>query len=360
MVTQYCLFCHKPYTISTYNKNYTQFCSKDCLTNYIATHKCKTAHCLYCHQEYIPNHSNQAFCSIYCKRHYTKQQHMYKHICKCCNTLFTSHYSEGNFCSRACATTYTSRFHNMGYVINNESEWSKLNHSILPVQYELPSAVTNHDDYFAGYYMDIHHEVRSGTEHNICRLLQLCNIAYDYELYTFKLSTGKTYRPDIYIPSEDIFYEIKGEWRGDAYDKVQRFQYEYPSIKLIIINMNIYSNIEKTMNILFPHINFNKHIRVTNHLVRHMPQFRNEFNYDIEELQYWFFTNQVDISLLDNPITLTKELEKLIKPYRLTGRVYYAIYNEQIYYNANDINQIKAKLKTNTQIMIPNTIQKFL
>lgn len=284
----------------------------------------------------------------------------YEHLCKCCNKIFTTNYQEGSFCCRACSATYTSRFHNMGYFIHNESMWLNNDYSsIIKSAYEPPSKISTSNDYFSGYYMDIHHEVRSGSEHNLCRILQLCQIDYDYELFTFKLTDNKTYRPDIYIPSENTFYEMKGEWRGDSYEKVQLFQNLYPSIKLIIIDMKTYNEIEKYAKYLYPYINFNQHIKVTKQLVRHIPQFRtNNINYDPQELNYWYFTNKVNINQLKNPIIVSDDINKVLKTYRLNGKIYYAINDNKYFYNEEDITILKNKLKEKITIMIPSIIQK--
>lgn len=357
---QYCLTCNKPFYISNDNKNYKFFCSNDCLNNYISTHNCNIDYCKHCGKQYIFFNKNRGFCSTNCKRAFKRSKLVYTHTCLCCNNQFTSHYKDNNFCCRSCATTYTSRFHNMGYFIKNEEEWYNINHQkILPSFYTEPSTLMSQNDYFSGYYMDIHHEVRSGSEHNLCRLLQLCQIDYDYELYTFQLDQHKTYRPDIFILSENTFYEMKGEWRGDSYEKVQLFRKKYPSIKLIIIDMPTYLEIEKYAKQLFLYTDFNKHIRIKNQLIRHIPQFRhNDINYSLNELQYWFFNNKVDISLLKNPITLSNDLDKLIKPYRLNGKIYYAIKDNQYFYNEDDINQLKTKIKENIKVMIPSIINK--
>ena len=275
-------------------------------------------------------------------------------ICKNCHKLF---FNNNQFCSRACATAYSSRFHNNGIFIHNEYEWVKYKKQYYNnIKKEYPTNLSSLNDYFSGYYMDIHHEVRSGSEHNICRILQLLQIDYDYEFYTFKLN-NKTYRPDFYIVNEDTFYEMKGEWRGDSQEKLELFQQLYPSIKLILINMPTYLQIEHYASTLF-HINFNQHIKIKDILIQNTPQYRSNINtYSFNELNYKYYTNKLKYDELINPVTVTDYLNNLLQEYRNNGKIYYAIYKNQYWYNKKDIDIFKNELKNKVKIVIPKIIK---
>ena len=43
---------------------------------------------------------------------------------------------------------------------------------------------------------------------------------------------GRTYRPDLYLPAEDKWIEIKGYFRADAEEKWNWFHKEYPNSEL--------------------------------------------------------------------------------------------------------------------------------
>lgn len=92
----------------------------------------------------------------------------------------------------------------------------------------------------SGYRKDLKHFVRSSWEANFARILNILNLEYLYEKFTFTLANGETYTPDFYIPSKDIFYEIKG-WESNT--KHHRFQSEFPNYKLHIISEKHYNRI---------------------------------------------------------------------------------------------------------------------
>ena len=346
MITK-CINCNKEFNICINDRNYKLFCSNKCLNEYTENQKI----CPQC-KKYFYN--NKKFCSTKYKCIYN--QSIYHKCCTNCGNEFTTKHKDTQFCCRACSAAFSSRFHHMGFFIKNEDEWYHLDKPILESKFELPTNLSSLNDYFSGYYMDIHHEVRSGSEHNIARILQLCGIDYDYELYTFKLTNNKTYRPDFYLPNEDIFYEMKGEWRGDSFEKLNLFHQMYPSIKLILIDMKTYLNIERWAKLTFPYINFDLHIRIKNQLIKHIPQFR-YLSTNCIDSKYWYFTNKVDINLIDDPIILSKELEEelydILKQYRNNGKIYYAIDNDQYIYDKKDINIIKDNIKKKTNIVIP-------
>jgi hypothetical protein len=92
----------------------------------------------------------------------------------------------------------------------------------------------------SGYRKDLGHFVRSSWEANFARILNFINLPYEYEKYTFTLKNRETYTPDFYIPTKDMFYEIKG-WENT--DKHYRFKKEFPDKKLSIILEKKYNRI---------------------------------------------------------------------------------------------------------------------
>lgn len=76
---------------------------------------------------------------------------------------------------------------------------------------------------------------RSSWEYEYAIWLEENSIDYLYESKRFKLSDGRAYTPDFYIPSKDEFIEIKGFWYEKAKEKFCKFRQEYPDIKILII-----------------------------------------------------------------------------------------------------------------------------
>lgn len=85
------------------------------------------------------------------------------------------------------------------------------------------------------------HRVRSRWEGEFCLLLTKLGISYRYEPKRFILKDNKnviTYRPDIYLYTQKIWVEIKGDRRGykeDSYYKYRLFGKNFPEKTIIII-----------------------------------------------------------------------------------------------------------------------------
>jgi hypothetical protein len=93
-----------------------------------------------------------------------------------------------------------------------------------------------------GFREDLNHSVRSNWEANFARILKFLNLKYLYEYKTFELANNKTYTPDFYIPSKNIFYEIKGY---EYTTKHKEFKQQFPDITLRIIREKEYRRIMK-------------------------------------------------------------------------------------------------------------------
>jgi predicted nucleic acid-binding Zn-ribbon protein len=63
----------------------------------------------------------------------------------------------------------------------------------------------------------------AGYEPKVVDYLNSNKINYLWQPEVFQLSTGKTYRPDVYLVDEDKWIEIKGYFRGDAWEKWEEF-----------------------------------------------------------------------------------------------------------------------------------------
>ena len=91
-----------------------------------------------------------------------------------------------------------------------------------------------------GFRKDLNHYVRSSWEADFARILNLHKISYQYEPTTFPLTKTNgeiiNYTPDFYVPSQNMFYEIKG-WMHDAdVEKIKLFQEQYPQYQFTIIS----------------------------------------------------------------------------------------------------------------------------
>lgn len=57
-------------------------------------------------------------------------------------------------------------------------------------------------------------------------------IDYLWQVQTFLMPDGRTYRPDCYLPDSNLWVEIKGYFRKDAEEKWNWFKKEYPNSEL--------------------------------------------------------------------------------------------------------------------------------
>ena len=191
--------------------------------------------------------------------------------CAYCGKKFFSENKKDKFCSEECAKS----------ALDNKDE----------------RKVTRPHRYYNGYYMDIHHYVRSSWEHNIARILQVNQLDYDYEEYAFKMSDGSVYIPDFYVYADDTYYEVKGEMRTNTLAKYNMFKEEYPDKRLIIIDDKIYKDLLDQ----FQNINFTKHIIIKQEQsdnnqkqqLKNVTRYRHDkIEYETWELNYKLYTNR--------------------------------------------------------------------
>lgn len=93
---------------------------------------------------------------------------------------------------------------------------------------------------YKGSYM------RSTWEIAYAKYCIINHIKYRYEPKVFEIvykynniKKEGTYRPDFYLPKQDLWIEIKGWWRDDAKVKFNAFKKQYSKIKIKIINKKV-------------------------------------------------------------------------------------------------------------------------
>ena len=102
-----------------------------------------------------------------------------------------------------------------------------------------------------GYSKKYNFSYDSSWELNFVKILEYLGVRWQRELETFKLSNGKNYTPDFYLPEFNMFIEIKGYWFPDkdgfsvSKEKTELFSKEYPEYAYYIIDTPKYREIEK-------------------------------------------------------------------------------------------------------------------
>ena len=94
-----------------------------------------------------------------------------------------------------------------------------------------------------GFRNDLNQVFRSSWEANFARILKFENIKYKYEQQIFDVDLNgiiKKYIPDFCI-NNNIFFEIKGQWKRFNKQKVQAFKEQYPQYMLCVIDKDIYN-----------------------------------------------------------------------------------------------------------------------
>lgn len=78
-------------------------------------------------------------------------------------------------------------------------------------------------------------KMRSSWEVAYAKYLDSLNILWKYESKGFRLSNGKYYFPDFYLPELNEWHEVKGWMSSEAVNKISLFRKGYPNEKLILI-----------------------------------------------------------------------------------------------------------------------------
>jgi predicted transcriptional regulator len=117
----------------------------------------------------------------------------------------------------------------------------------------IPNNTVNYYNHFkAGYREDLGHFVRSSWEANFARILNLQGLVYEYEATRFVLEITDdeplTYLPDFYIPSLDIFFEVKGRETDTYLKKIKLFYDQYPEVNLCVVDGSKYKCLKRTFS----------------------------------------------------------------------------------------------------------------
>ncbi|MDO4197080.1 MAG: hypothetical protein Q4D33_13150 [Prevotellaceae bacterium] len=84
---------------------------------------------------------------------------------------------------------------------------------------------------------------RSAWEANVARLLSAKGIVWTYEKALLQLN-GINYLPDFTLENS-VILEVKGRWDADSLKKVLAFHKECPQYKLLIIDADLYFDLDK-------------------------------------------------------------------------------------------------------------------
>ena len=96
-----------------------------------------------------------------------------------------------------------------------------------------------------GIRTDIDHNIcfYSTWEANVARVFNLVGIVWRYAPKIFDL--GKhTYRPDFYLPNEDMYIEVKNFMNKYSFERDKLFRHKFPYIKLEVLSKDKYQEIE--------------------------------------------------------------------------------------------------------------------
>ena len=336
-IIQTCITCGKEFIINAHDKFLIRFCSEKCINNYNLTelskkHELHENICKNCgkHFAWITN-IDRDFCSYKCRVQYTRHNNAPIKNCKNCGKPFNAYPITQQFCSHVCASSYTNTGRTKLWK-KEQKEKPKFNYSIH------------------GYYMDIHHYVRSTWEHNFARILQYNNIDYDYEPKWFKLSDGTKYLPDFYILQNNTFYEIKGVLRDNNIKKIELFKKEYPEINLKIIDSKKYYWLLhkcKSYNINFQ---FHYPVNDNEHYLNNITNFRHKnIQYEEWELEDKYYTNlnpELNINdcySIQEACNISNIPKYKLKKLCINGKFEYCINNDIIYIPKRIINNIHNK-----------------
>ncbi len=105
-----------------------------------------------------------------------------------------------------------------------------------------------------GYRQDIDLGFRSSWEANIARILDLKNIHWKYEEKSFSLSSKQFsgyYFPDFFLEN-NVIIEVKGFWNEQSRYKVSLFRIQYPEFQLLIIDNDLYFDLQKIYRNFLP------------------------------------------------------------------------------------------------------------
>lgn len=86
--------------------------------------------------------------------------------------------------------------------------------------------------------------MKSTYESRLANVFDKLKIKWEYECKWFNLRSGKCYLPDFYLPDFDLYVEVKGWWRDDAFEKFNDYLKEF-DIKCSLVMKNELLLLEK-------------------------------------------------------------------------------------------------------------------
>ena len=98
---------------------------------------------------------------------------------------------------------------------------------------EVTIPIPKNNRFKAQWYKGIY--LRSSWEVALAITLDEQGYKWEYETKRFKLSNG-IYIPDFYLPRQDFFIEIKGQWTTRFEKRMDELEQLYPEINILIVN----------------------------------------------------------------------------------------------------------------------------
>lgn len=88
--------------------------------------------------------------------------------------------------------------------------------------------------------------MRSGFERTLAAQMKRLRVRFDYEPIKLPFSIERTYCPDFYIPSKDIYIEAKGKLDADTKSKMIAVKKRHPELDIRIVFMRGSNKLSKS------------------------------------------------------------------------------------------------------------------